>query len=128
MKKIFTILMVMAALLFTGINVDAQKKGSSKSSSSSITVKKNSYGYPDPTGHTYKAMKDGVTMLWTFEPSNSLEILVKVQGESVPVSGYWEQDDNVIYMECPITSGYITINSSGKVLTDEAGDKMNIVK
>ena len=130
MKKILTVLFLVLALVCSGINADAQKKKSSSSkTSSSVVVKKNAYGYPDPTGHTYKATVNNVTMNFNFYPDDELEVVAKVNGEIGSIDGVWYQDGNIIYVQTPVTSdSYFVISSDGKVLTDEDGVKARITK
>ena len=130
MKKILTVLFLVMALVCSGINADAQKKKSSSSkTSSSVVVKKNAYGYPDPTGHTYKATQKNVTMNMTFLNNGYLDIVVKMNGQSEEIDGEWQQDGNIIYVYTDVTGGgTFVISSDGKVLTDEAGDKARLIK
>ena len=120
MKKVITTCLLAVALLAGGITMDA-KTTKKKAKASSSAVSKNAYGYPNPQGHTYKAVVNGNTITVKFNGSSSGTITTS-DGHSAPYGWYQEKD-------CIMMGNFIfMISADGKELTGPGDVKYKMVK
>lgn len=118
MKQIFSFILGAVILLAAAASVDAKttKKSSSKATTNTanIEVATNYMGYPDPTGHSYKATGNGITMVLDFQdPYTCISTMTYKKDRAVESLG-WSQDGGAIYM--PGMTLYLS--TDGKALQD----------
>lgn len=132
-KRICHLLVLVLAIIMIGsCPADAQKKKKTTKSQTTfnntpanIQVGKNYEGFPDPTGHTYKRVGNGVTIILTFDSRHSATATYTYKKNKTVESLGWEQDRNVLRMPEFI----FIVSEDGRILTDtETGASLYIVK
>lgn len=128
MKKTFTILMLLMAILVGSLDLEAKTTKKRAASSPAVKFKTLYDGYPDVGGHTYTTNIQGYKMTVQFGPYSSSNGFVEI---TVSYKGQWEKEQNnwyyegdgivMFYMDGGVPC-YFEIRNGGKELYNEEGN------
>ena len=125
MRRILIVLSLVMSMVFGIVSQVAYSQTKGKKKHKTQWVKKNSQGFADPTGHTYKYSDSGIDVLLAFTTPETVVMTMTKGDKSSSTELKWSQSEDMVNID-----GFdpVQISQNGRILTESNGKTCKIVK